>query len=175
MATSIVYGATVDQENRNESDLRYDFIGKNSEVFSSNDIVGAESGVLRVVPATAVNTTLAVVGTVVKTVTMASTNQTVAKVTPGYVPVADGTIFLMGTNSDLTGNATNGGTYYGITGTTGVQQIDVTTGVTTASSRVVEVVKVDPFNEGGSGAGSGLRKALVRFVKTPYGALPTGT
>jgi hypothetical protein len=74
----------------------------------------------------------------------------------------------MGCNSDLTDNHTDAGTYYNITGGTGAQQIDVSGGVTTTTSRAVEIVKVDPYDEGGSGSGSGLRKALVRILKTPY-------
>lgn len=167
MATNVIYGAFVNQERNNESNIFYDAFGKNSEAFTRGDLVGVASGLMRVITATAAGETVPVTGIAIKTATMTSTNQTVAKVSPGYIP-ADETIFLMGTNSDLTGNATNGGTYYGVTGTTGVQQVDVATGVTTGASRVVEVVQVDPFNEGGTGSGSGLRKVLVRIVKTPY-------
>lgn len=158
-----IYGASVAQENRNESDLRYDTIGKNSEAMTVGDPLTISSGVLQVA-----GTTDSITGVAAKTATMTSDNATVAKVTPAYVP-ADQTIFLMGTNADLTGNTTNGGTYYKLTAaTTGTVQVDVTSGVQTTSSRVVEIVKVDPFNLGGTGAGSGLRTCLVRFVKTPY-------
>lgn len=161
MATTL-YGATVVQEGRNESDARYDSIGKNSEAFTSGDVVSVSSGLLLV------NTgLLTTVGVTLKTQTMASDNQTVAKVYPSFVPVDASTIFLMGSNGDLSVTA-GPGTYYGLTGATGVQQIDQGSGVTTGASRIVEIVKVDPFNEGGTGSGSGLRKAYVRFVKTPY-------
>ena len=98
---------------------------------------------------------------------MSSTNQTVAKVYPGFIPAGDDTLFFMGTNADLTGNATNGGTFYGLSGATGAVVVDVTSGVTTTTSRQVEIIKVDPRNIGGTGAGSGLRECLVKFVKTP--------
>lgn len=156
-----ITGASVAQENRSESDVRYDTIGKNSEVFTVGDLVGLSSGVLLV-------QTTSVIGVIVKTVTMASTNQTVAKVTPGYTPIDNNTILLMGTDSDLTGNATDGGTYYMVTGATNAQKVKVSAGVTATTLRTVEIVKVDPFNEGGTGAGSGVRKCLVRVVKTPY-------
>ncbi len=161
--SQIIYGATVDQEGRNESDFRYDVIGNNSEVFTSGDPVTISSGDLQVAGATD-----PITGVVVKTQTMTSDNETVAKVKPAYIPVSDSTIFLMGTNADLTGNNTDGGTYYKLVGTTGIVQVDVSAATATGSARVVEIVKVDPFNEGGTGSGSGLRKCLVRFVKTPY-------
>jgi len=159
---AILYGAQVWQEKSNASNARYDVVGKNSEVFTSNDIVTIDgTNGLKVAGATDV-----VNGVVLKTATMASDNQTVAKVTPAYVPAED-TVFLMGTNSDLTGNVSDPGDYYKLTGTTGAQQVDVTSGVQTTTSRIVEIVKVDPRNIGGTGSGSGLRECLVRFVKTP--------
>lgn len=158
---AVLYGAVVYQELGNASNARYDIIGNNSEVFTANDIVTTSGGDLVVASATSV-----VFGVTLKTQTMASDNETVAKVYPPVVP-AENTVFLMGTNSDLTGNDTDVGTYYKITGTTGAQQVDVASGVTTTTSRIVEIVKVDPRNIGGTGAGSGLRECLVRFVKTP--------
>lgn len=159
-----IYGAYVVQEGRNESDFRYDTIGKNSEAITSADPLTIASGVLAVA-----GTTDTIIGVAARTQTMTSDNQTVAKVTPAFTPIADSTIFLMGTNADLTGNATNGGTYYKLTAaTTGTVQVDVTSGVQTTSNRVVEIVQVDPMNLGGTGAGSGLRTCYVRFVKTPY-------
>jgi hypothetical protein len=113
------------------------------------------------------------VGVVVKTQTMTSTNTTVAKVYPSFIPIYDDQLWLMGTDSDLTGDSTNGGTYYGLTGATGAQQVYVSNGVSTTTLRAVEIVKVDPFNKGGSGAGSGLRECLVRILKTPYTNITT--
>ncbi len=162
MAT--LYGAQLWQENKNESDIRYDVIGANSLAITANDILTISSGQL----GTAGSSTT-VIGVAVKTQTLTSTNATTAKVHPGYIP-ADGSIFLMGTNAALTDDATNGGTYYMLTtATTAVQQVDVTSGSqTSGTSRIVEIVKVDPRGIGGSAAGSGLYECLVRFVKTPY-------
>lgn len=155
------YGARSIQQQGNEEDMRYDAVGNNSEVFATYDIVTANSGNLEVQ-----NTTETVWGVVLKTQTMTSDNETVAVVRPGYIP-ADDRIWLMGTNSDLA-VATGPGTYYKLTGVTGTQQVDVASGVQTGANRVVEIVKVDPFSDGGTGSGSGLRIAYVRFVKTPY-------
>jgi hypothetical protein len=73
----------------------------------------------------------------------------------------------MGTNSDLTDNATNYGTFYSVTGSTGAQLVDTNGGVKTTTSRQVMIVKVDPRGVGGSGSGSGLREVLVKFVRIP--------
>ena len=158
----ILYGAQVFQEGTKESNARYDVIGKNSEAFTVGDVVTIDNtNGLKVAGATDV-----VAGVVIKTVTMTSDNQTVAKVCPAYIP-AENTVFLMGSNADFTGNVSDPGDYYKLTGTTGAQQVDGTSGVQTTTSRIVEIVKVDPKNIGGTGSGSGLRELLVRFVKTP--------
>ena len=165
---SVIYGASLFKSNGNESDIVYDAIGKNSVAFTAGDPVTISSGLLDVA-----GTTNTVVGIAQKTVTMASNNQTVAKVTPGYIPIKNDDVYLMGTTSDLTGNATNGGTYYCLTAaTTGTLQVD-TAGVNTGVSRVVEIIEVDPQQIGGTGASSGLRQVLVKFVKTPYIGVPT--
>lgn len=156
-----LYGARLWQSDGGEPELRYDVLGKNSEAFTAGDIVGLSSGELLVA-------TSAVVGVVVKTQTMSSTNTTVAKVYPGFIPIYDDQIWLMSTDADLTDNHTNAGTYYTITGATGAQLVSVDGGVATTTNRTVEIVKVDPYNEGGTGAGSGVRKCLVRILKTPY-------
>lgn len=145
-----------------ETDYQYDAIGKNSEAIASGDPLTVASGLVKVVSAA----TDAIIGVAAKTQTLASDNQTVAKIAPAYIPAED-SIFFMYTNADLTGNATNGGTFYGLTGGTGAVLVDVTSGVTTTTSRQVEIVKVDPRNIGGTGAGSGLREVLVKFFRTP--------
>ncbi len=166
----IIYGASLYKSAGNEADIQYDVIGKNSEAFTVGDPLTITSGALLVA-----GTTDPVVGIATKTVTMASNNQTVAKVTPGYIPIKSDDIYLMGCNTDLTGNTTDGGTYYKlISAATGAMQVN-TAGVQTTTSRVVEIVEVDPQNIGGSGSGSGLRQALVRFVKTPYTGIPTSS
>ncbi len=155
-------GARVRQNGNLETNIRYDSIGKNSEVFAVNDVLTIASGLVKVVAAA----TDPILGVATKTQTMASDNQTVAKISPGYIPAED-TVFFMYTNADLTDNATNGGTYYGLTGATGAVVVDVVSGVTSTTSRQVEIVKVDPENIGGTGSGSGLRQVLVKFFRTP--------
>lgn len=155
-------GASVYTENGNASNIEYDAIGKNSEVITRGDPLTISSGVLAVA-----STTSVIAGVAVKTATMASDNQTVAKVTPGYIRALPETTFLMGSNGDFTGNATDAGTYYKLTGATGAVQVDQVSGVQTTTSRIVEIVQVDPRGIGGTGANSGLREVLVRFVKTP--------
>lgn len=154
-------GAVVYKAGSNGAYYESDAFGKNSEVFASGDLVGLSAGLLLV-------STNAVVGVVAKTATMTSTNATVAKVQPLFIPVTDDTLFLMGTNSDLTGNGTDAGTYYSVAGATGAQKVDVTKGVVTGALRTVEIVEVDPRSIGGTGAGSGVREVVVRILKTPY-------
>ena len=159
MAT--LYGAQLYQEGGNSSNIRYDVLGKDSEVFAVGDVLGLVSGVLLV----NTGTTAVIYGVATKAATMPATND--ATYVP-YIPVTDTSIFLMGTNSALTDNETHAGTYYGLTGATGVMQVNVSGGATTTTSRQVEIVKVDPRGIGGSGAGSGLYECLVRLIKTPY-------
>jgi len=158
---AIIYGMTEIQTPANPSNLRYDTLGKDSEVMAVGDPLTIASGVLAVG-----GTTNTIVGIAAKAATMPSTNDATY---PPYVPISNDAIYFMGTNADLTDNETDGGTYYKLsTATTAVVQVDVTSGVQTGANRVVEIVKVDPFGIGGSGSGSGLRQCYVRVVKTPY-------
>jgi hypothetical protein len=167
-----IYGARLLQSSGSQPSLRHDALGKNSEVFAVNDIVQLNSAVstfggeLKVASSVVAGSML--VGVIAKGQTMTSTNTTVALVYPAFTPIYGDQIWLMGTNSDLTDNHTNAGTYYKLTGGTGAQQVDVSSGVQVTTLRVVEIVKVDPFNKGGSGADSGLRECAVRILKTPY-------
>lgn len=157
-----IYGATVTTTPSGKGAVDYDggrVVGKNSEEFTSGDPVTISSGYLQVA-----GTTDAVYGIVVKSQTMASDNQTVDQVKPSVLVPDMSYEFLMGTNSDLA--VTSVGTYYKLTtATTGAVQVDVASGAMTGVARVVECTKVDPFNEGGTGAGSGLRQGLFRIVK----------
>lgn len=162
MAT--VYGATPWEQNNIETNIRYDFIGKNSEVFAPGDVVVLASGVLKVVSAA----TDIPVGVAVKTQTMASNNQTVAKVRPGFIPFEGSELWRMSTDGDMTGDVTDSGTYYGLNGSTGAILVAQSSGVTTTTSRQVVIVRVDPTGAGGTGSGSGLRDVLVRFTKMPW-------
>jgi hypothetical protein len=128
--------------------------GKNSEVFTANDLctIDASHG-LKVAGATD-----AIYGMVQKTQTMTSTNETVALVKPVcLVPDLDYE-FLMGCNANLTA-LTSVGAFYKLTGTTGAQQVDVTSGVQTTTARVVECTAVDPFGTGD------LKTGKFRIVK----------
>jgi hypothetical protein len=163
-----IKGASLYQTLGNASNIRYDIIGKTSEVIAAGDPLTIASGVIKVVSAT----TDSIVGIAAGASTAAQNDATryVA-----YIPVDDTEVFLMGCVADLTDNKTNAGTYYGLcsasTGSlsaaTGAVQVDVTAGVTTTTSRQVEIIKVDPRGIGGSGANSGLREVLVKFVRTP--------
>lgn len=148
-----------------ELDLSYDVIGKNSEAITAGDPLQYISG-----QAAVAGTTTSVFGVAAKTATMAATNagSTGAKVQPAYIPTDERTVFLMGTNADLTGNATDPGTYYKLSAnTTNTVVVDVTNSAVTTTSRVVMIKKVDPYNIGGTGSGSGLRACLVVFVRRP--------
>ena len=157
-----LYGAQVFTSPTNP--VNYDggrVVGSNSAVFTANDPVTIDaSGTLIVTTAVT-----PVYGVVQKTQTMSSSNATVAKVKPVCIPADQNYEFLMGTNADLT-DPTSVGTYYKLSGTTGAVVVDVTSGAQTTTNRVVVCTKVDPQNKGGSGAGSGLREGLFKFVKT---------
>ena len=135
-------------------------IGKNSEAFTNNDVVTIDSSNgLKVSGATD-----PVYGVVLKTQTMSSSNQTVAKVQPLCTPIDQDYEFLMGTNVDLV-PLTSVGEFFKLTGTTGIQQVDVSGGAMTGVARVVVCTEVDPRNVGGTGAASGLREGLFKFVR----------
>ena len=157
-----IYGAQLYNSRNVETNIRYDAIGKNSEVFTVGDLVTVSSGVMKVVS----GLTERVFGVCQKTVTMASDNQTVAKVKVPYIPANPDDVWFMGVSQNLTGDATDVGTYYGYTGTTGVQQV-LGSGVQTGTSRQFMIVKVDPYKVGGTGTGQGLQQCLVRFVSNP--------
>lgn len=147
------YGATFKGTRGNEQDYLYGIIGKNSEAFTEQDLLTTGATGLEVAAAGEV-----IMGVAAKSQTMASDNQTVAKVEPAYIPVSQEDIYVMGANAALSKLASPGA-YYNITGATGAQQIDVAGGVTTGASRVVQIVEVDPFDEGD------LTKASIKIVR----------
>lgn len=153
-----IFGFSVYQEGNAASSIRYDTNGATSTTIAVGDVLGISSGKLVLATGTTVNVGLAA---------KVQTSSTTSAVLP-YIPITDTTIFLAGTNADLTDNKTDGGTYYHISGTTGVQVVDVTAGVATTTGRQIEIVKVDPNGVGGSGSGSGLRQVLCRIINTPY-------
>ncbi|MES2006857.1 MAG: hypothetical protein V4436_01980 [Patescibacteria group bacterium] len=161
---AVIYGASIAETPNNESNIQYDIIGKNSAAFTLGDPITVVSG-----QALVAGNSDTIVGIIVKTQTMASNNVGGANVAPGYSQVDDQTVYLMGTNTDLTNTATNFGNYCNLTSnTTGTVQVNASNVAQTTSNRVVIIEEVDPFNEGGTGSGSGLRTVLVRFVKTPW-------
>ena len=159
---AVLYGARLWNEayGTGSPDYRYDVIGNNSEDFDTGDPVSVSGGDLIVYSGTS-----AIVGVAVKDQTLTSDNETVAKVYPAFIS-SDNNVFLMGTNSDLTSDATDYGKIYKLTGASGAVQVDVSSGVVQGNSRQVVVLKVDPRGIGGTGSGSGLREVLVKFFKT---------
>lgn len=156
MAT--LYGAQLYRSNKNETDINYDVLGETSSVVAVGDILTAtDSNVVNVISAA----TEYVLGVAAGAVTAAKNDGT--KYVP-YIPADLDTVWLMGCNAALTDNATNYGTFYGITGATGVQQVNVSSGVTSTTSRQVMIVKVDPNGVGGT---DGPKQALVKFVRIP--------
>ena len=145
----------------NAADYDHNGIGKNSEVFAIGDVLTMDaSHGLKVAGATD-----SVMGISATSATMASNNETVAKVTPSYTPINQDYEFLMGTNADLSALTSIGAYYKLVAGGTGAQQVDVNAGVQTTSNRVVICTGVDPQGLGGTGSGSGLRQGLFKFVK----------
>ncbi len=157
-----IYGASLYQSRTKEANFRYDVLGKDSEVMAIGDPLTVSSGVLKVVAA-ATDQIWGISQKVITAAQMGATNDTVY---PPYVPANPDDVWFMGTNSDLTDNETDAGTYYGLSGSTGAVVVNVSGGVMADTSRQVMIVKVDPYKKGGSGAGSGLRECLVRFVMT---------
>lgn len=161
---AVIFGASVANSPQNEVDINYDVIGKNSAAFTLGDPLTIASGVALVA-----GNSDTVIGVAVKTQTMAANNVGTTNVTPGYIAIDTNLLYLMGTNTDLTSTAANFGNYCNLTAnTSGTVQVDGSNVARTTVDRVVAIDQVDPFNEGGSGSGSGLRTVLVRFVKTPY-------
>jgi hypothetical protein len=164
-------GAQLWQTQGNASNLRYDILGKDSEVVAVGDPLTISSGVLKVVSAA----TDPIVGVAAKAITAAQMGADNDTVYVPYIPVDDTTVWLMGTIADCTDNETNGGVYYKLctsatatyTAPTGALVVDITAGAQTTTGIQVMVLKVDPRGIGGSGANSGLREVLVKFMRTP--------
>ncbi len=159
---STIFGASLYQSPNMEENIRYDVLGADSEAFKNGDIVTVDTGVVSLVDAA----TEKIYGVIQGAQTMPSTNDTVY---PGVTPAGENYIFLMGCNAALTDNETDYGKFFGITGASGAQQIDVVSGVTTTTSRQVVIIKVDPNNVGGT---EGPQEALVKFVDTTDSTTP---
>lgn len=101
--------------------MGFPIIGKNSEAFHKADPVSIDSdGFLIVAVATG-----KIIGWCLEDVTMASDNQTVAKVKPQYA-VADGQLMVITSDQALT--QTDIGTYADMKGTTGAINVDLAGG-----------------------------------------------
>ncbi len=148
-----IYGATLFKSPKNETNFGYQIIGKKSTTFTAGDPVSINSNQGLLV----YTTTTPIIGVIVKTQTTAATNESVELVKPAYMKVSEDDEFLMGTNAALT--VTSVGYYFKLTGTTGVVQVDVTSGVQTGQDRVVMCTAVDPNNL------SDLTQGLFKFVK----------
>ena len=157
MATTI-YGAQVVKSPTRETNYASGIIGKNSEVFAVGDIltIDASHG-LKVAGATD-----SIIGISATAATMTATNETVALVTPAYVPIDQDTEFFMGCNLALTPLTSVGAYYSLVAGGTGAQQVDVNAGVRTTTNRVVMCTKVDPY---GLGTSDSLKQGYFKFVK----------
>lgn len=105
-------------------EVGYPIIGNNSEAFTDADAVFADAdGFLA-----KVTTSSKVLGFAIETVTMASDNETVAKVKPQYIRGL-GVLMVYGSDQDCT--QTDIGTYADFgTITTGVQQLNLAGGST---------------------------------------------
>lgn len=154
-----MFGAKLFNSPTKETNYTYNVIGKNSEIFTEGDIVTTGTSGMHVATSTD-----AILGVIAKTQTMSATNQSVEKVTPAFEPVDQDYEYLMGTNADLD-KVASPYAYFKLTGGTGAQVVDVTTGPVAIADAQVVVTKVDPTNIGGTGVGSGLRKCTVKFVK----------
>jgi hypothetical protein len=161
MANTIYGARPTKSPNNPTANYNYGVIGKNSEVFNTYDVVEIDTtNGLKVIA----SATPSVYGVVLKEQTMASDNQTVAKVKPAVAVVDMDYEYLMGCNSDLSPITSPGG-YFKLTGATGAIQVDVAAGEVSTTDRVVICTKVDPAEIGGTGSGSGLRQGLFKFVK----------
>jgi hypothetical protein len=113
-------------------------VGKNSEVFAVADPVTIASGFLKVAAAGE-----RIIGYALDAVTMASDNQTVAKVAPKIYPALNGLVQMQYT-ADQAAVATDVGLFADLSGTTGAIQINLAGG---ASGQFV-VLDYDPEKDG---------------------------
>lgn len=163
MATPL-YGFALYESPTNPANEYYPQIGKNSEAFTLGDpVVNDATHGAKVMS----GATLAVLGIAAKTVTMASTNETVALVKVPLIPVDQDYTFLAGTNADMATLTTVGLAFQIANSVTGQALVDISSGDKSATSAAVVVcLGVDPRQLGGTGIGSGAREGLFKFIKT---------
>ena len=120
-------------------------LGKNSEVFTKGDLIEVASGIAEVADDTAARA----IGIANRTVTMASDNQTVAKVEIDYTPLNENVLFEM--DFDAAAAVADQNAFYTITGATGAQQVSYAS--KDAGVGQVQLVKLDPRGEGSTTRG----------------------
>lgn len=122
-------------------------VGANSEVFAENDLVCYASGFLEVVDHA---TSDRITGICKKTVTMASDNQTVAKVQVPFIPLTVDDEFEM--DFDAAAAEANVGQYFQLAGlATGAQQVSLASASDTVGQ--IMLTKLDPRGEGSTTRG----------------------
>lgn len=175
MAASPLYGFGIYKSPDNAVDVEAIVIGANNAIFTQGDPVVILNGFattagsnLAILPGPGVSTPI--LGIAAKTVTMSSTNQTVAQVrvpviTPDmqytFLAGADGELSLTthpGLFFSISTNATISGQFFGVAATSATALF--------ATSTPCLCVAVDPLMEGTTGLGGGSRKGLFRFVRS---------
>jgi hypothetical protein len=127
-------------------------LGKNSEVITKGDLIEVASGIAEALDDTAARP----VGIANRTVTMASDNQTAAKVEIDMIPLNEDVVFEMDLDADAT--VANQGQFFTIAGATGAQVATFSTA--SAGVGQVQLVKLDPRGEGS------VRRGLFRSALT---------
>jgi len=150
-----MYGANFPRLAYDEAPLGNN-VGKNSEVIAKGDFLTLSSGFVAVAGAASIP-----LGIADCSKTMASDNQTVAKVQVPYLPAETDMMFEADFNTTVVMSAAYNGYLFKLTGTTGAMQIDSNTASTTVG--VVELVKLDPRGEGSAVRG------LFRFARSARG------
>jgi hypothetical protein len=116
-----------------------DIIGNNSEVFAPADPVSIDANGNLIVATAGVK----VIGFATDDVTMSSSNETVAKVKPNYIPAYQG-VKMVYTADQAAVTADDIGEYCDLTGTTGAIQMDLTGG----TSGQFIILEADPDGDG---------------------------
>ena len=142
-----MYGAKFSRSKGGMTEPLDHHVGANSEVFAVGDLVCYASGFLEVVDHV---TSDRPIGICKKAVTMASTNQTVAKVQVPFIPLTPDDEFEM--DLDAAATAANQGQYFQLAGlATGAQQVSFASASDTVGQ--VMLVKLDPRGEGSTTRG----------------------
>jgi len=161
-----LYGFSLYKSPTFSANEEYPVIGANSIAFTAGDpvIVSGGFAITQIVVGSQ-----PLLGIAAKTVTMSSTNQTVAKVTVPIIPIDQAYTFLAGADGEL--SATTGpGAFFAISvdGPTG-QYVGVVAATAVAFAGATTscvLLAVDPQGLGTTGVGGGSRQGLFRFTKS---------